>query len=306
MAGLFTVNELLARGFTKAQLRTHLHRGELTAVWPGVYGIARRVNTVRAKPGGDEAVLAAAAVMALGEGNVVSHHTAAGLHRLELVGPRGRAVAVTREPGTGSRRSWRGVHVHTAQLPAKHVTACDGIPVTTVARTVIDLARMSPFANGVVVADCALRRKRTSRAELTAVLKDCAQWRGVRLAGEVVDFADPRAESPLESLARALFRDRGLPPPQLQVNLGDYELVGRADFYWPEFHTVVEVDGALKYSDARLQAEFRARSQLQRDAGLRAAGFEVVHLTWDDIVLYPDRAIAAILAAFERGRRLAG
>jgi predicted transcriptional regulator of viral defense system/very-short-patch-repair endonuclease len=303
MAGLMTSQELLARGVTKARLKTRLQRGELTAVWHGVYGITELVTTVRARPGGDEAMRAAAAVMALGAGNVVSHQTAASLHRLDVVGPRERSVVISRAAGTGGRHSWQGVRVHTATLPEAHVTSEYGIPVTTVARTVIDLARMLPFGGGVVVADSALHRKRASKEDLRAVLRDCAQWRGSRRAAETVEFADRRSESPLESLARALFHEHGLPAPQLQVTLGGSDPIGRVDFYWPDFRTVVEVDGALKYSDPRVQAEMRARSQLLRDAALREAGFEVVHLTWDDVVNRPDHVIAVLLAAFERGRR---
>ena len=66
----------------------------------------------------------------------------------------------------------------------------------------------------------------------------------------MVDFADALAESPLESIARVVFRDCGLPVPSLQAWLGGTtEPVGRVDFYWKKYRTVAEVDGAIKYAD---------------------------------------------------------
>jgi very-short-patch-repair endonuclease len=59
---------------------------------------------------------------------------------------------------------------------------------------------------------------------------------------------------------------------------------------------VGEADGAIKYADPA-----RAMAQLNRDARLRAAGFEVVHFTWRDITQAPDQVVASLKAAFRRG-----
>jgi hypothetical protein len=118
----------------------------------------------------------------------------------------------------------------------------------------------------------------------------------------VIDFADARAESPLESIARVAFRDCGLPPPELQVWLGGTtEPIGRVDFYWRTHRIIAEVDGALKYDGP--DGPNRARQQLQRDMLLREDGFEVVHFTWDQITDTPQRVAASIRAAFQRGIR---
>ncbi len=176
-----------------------------------------------------------------------------------------------------------------------------GFPLTTAARTVIDLARELDFRSGVVAADSALHRKLTTKDELCSVLAACAQWRGVRRAAEVVEFADKRAESPLESIARVVFRDCGLPPPDLQVWLGGVvEPVGRVDFYWKRYRTVAEVDGDLKYKDPA-----RAKAQLKRDALLRADGYEVVHFDWQEVTGSPDYVATRVRDAFRRGLRTA-
>jgi len=112
-----------------------------------------------------------------------------------------------------------------------------------------------------------------------------------------VAFADGRAESVLESISRVAFDELGLPPPGLQAWVGDEdEIIGRADFLWRAYRTVGEADGAVKYADPA-----RAMAQLERDARLRAAGFEVVHFTWREITRTPEQVAATIRTAFRRG-----
>ena len=229
---------------------------------------------------------------------MASHHTAAQIHGLDLLDRPSALVAITRSPGVGSRSGKPGAQVHCAELPATHVGWRLAVPTTTVARTVIDLARGWSFRAGVVTADSALRRNLTSKDELRAVLMDCRRWRGTRRAAEVVDFADGLSESPLESLARVVFRDCGLPPPQLQALVGSDEgIAGRVDFLWPRYRTIAEVDGAMKY-DNRSEAMY----QLRRDARLREAGFEVVHFNWREITTSPEAVADSIRAAFRRGQ----
>jgi len=190
--------------------------------------------------------------------------------------------------------------VRAVALPPAQVTRRNGLPVTSVARTVVDLARTTPFRSGVVTADCALHLGKTTKAELAVVIATCARWPGVDRARRVVEFSDGRSESPFESIARVAFRDGGLPPPELQVWVGgDAGPVGRADFLWREHGTIAEADGALKYADPD-----RARQQLRRDADLREAGFEVVHFGWAELTLAPSQVIHAIKAAFARARQL--
>ena len=174
-----------------------------------------------------------------------------------------------------------------------------GVVLTSAARTVVDLARTCSFTEGVVVADSALRMRKTTLAEMRSVIDDCGRWPGVKRAREVVAFCDARAESALESIGRVVFRDHGLPPPSLQVEVGgDLGVIGRSDYLWPEYATIAEADGALKYTSPD-----RAIRQLDRDARLRDAGFEVVHFTWQEITLAPEQVVATIRAAFARGQR---
>ena len=211
-----------------------------------------------------------------------------------------QVTEITRAPGDrGGHTARLGVLVHIANLPPDHVVSYRGVPLTSVPRTVIDLARVLPFGEGVAVADSALHAGLTSKAALAAVIADCPRWPGLQRAREVTAFSDARSESVLESLSRAAFRQAGLPPPDLQVWVGDDgEIIGRADFLWRPYRTIGEADGAFKY-----QTPARARAQLERDARLRAAGYEVVHFTWAQITRVPAQVVDSIRVAFSRGAR---
>ncbi|HEX3390855.1 MAG TPA: DUF559 domain-containing protein, partial [Streptosporangiaceae bacterium] len=207
-------------------------------------------------------------------------------------------LEITRTPrDQGSRTGRPGVRVHVAALPPDHVVKYRGVSLTSVPRTVVDLARVLPFAQGVAVADSALHATLTSHAELSTVIADCPRWPGIQRAREVIAFSDSRSESVLESLGRAAFHQFGLPPPDLQVWIGDDgEVIGRVDFLWRRYRTIGEADGAVKY-----ETPDRARTQLDRDARLRAAGYEVVHFTWPEITRVPAQVVDSIRVAFRRG-----
>jgi hypothetical protein len=226
-----------------------------------------------------------------------SHESAAILHGLDLLErPQESLVTLTRPPHVrGSRAGGSDLKVHAATLFPGHVTKQYGLPVTSAARTVIDLARALPFQHGVVVADSALHARKTTHSELDGVLAACSAWPGGERARHVVAFSDHRAESVLESCARVTFDERGLPPPELQVDIGDDQIIGRVDFYWGRYLTIAEADGVIKYADAG-----RAVKQLERDQLLREAGFKVVHFSWRQLFRETDRLITRIREAFAR------
>jgi Protein of unknown function (DUF559) len=226
-----------------------------------------------------------------------SQESAAILHDLDLLErPAENLVTLTRPPhARGSRASGKDLKIHAATLSPGHVTKHYGLPVTSVARTVVDLARTLPFQQGVVVADSALHAGKTAHDDLARVLAACSNWAGAERARRVVAFSDRRSESVLESCARVTFDDYGLPAPELQVDIGDDQFIGRVDFYWGKYLTIAEADGMLKYADAA-----RAVKQLERDQMLREAGYKVVHFTWRQLFRETDRLIARIRDAFAR------
>jgi hypothetical protein len=294
-----TTAQLLGLGLSERRIRSLVRRGVLSPVGHGTYVRAALAAKVTGTSAGQHALQVASVLTVGPRGAVGSHHSAAIIHGLDLLGRQEPGVVVTRPLGT-SPKTRAGVRVHLAGLPAGHVTTRGGVAVTSVARTVVDLARTSSFRSGVVTADSALGRKLTTKAALHAVLADCARWPGLARAREVVAFSDERSESVFESLARVVFREQGIPPPELQAWVGgdDEGVVGRADFLWEQFGTIGEADGKVKYADPR-----GAMAQLSRDARLRAAGFEVVHFTWVDIVRSPGYVAASLRQAFRRGAR---
>jgi putative AbiEi antitoxin of type IV toxin-antitoxin system len=219
--GLATAAELLARGVSREQLRRWARNGQVKAVARGVYAPTAWLGGTAGDPQRMHA-LAVGAVISRNPRLVASHESAAYLLGLDVLLPSGTAVpavTLTRRPQESSRALIRGTLTRVAHLPDDHVTTALGVPVTTAARTVMDIARTTGFMEGVVAADSALRSHVAVKAEFAVVLEDCAQWRGVIRARQVVGFADGRAESALESVARVRFAQFGIPPPGLQVNI---------------------------------------------------------------------------------------
>jgi hypothetical protein len=294
---LATTAQWAARGVSEGRLRRLVRAGDLVLVRRGVYARADSLASSAGDPARLHAFRVAAALLPPGPLASASHESAAILHGLDLLErpPEGR-VTLTRPPHVrGSRASGKDLKVHAATLPRGHLTKHYGLPVTSVARTVVDLARTLPFKQGVVVADCALHARKTTHEELASVLAVCTHWPGVDGARRVVDFSDHRSESVLESCARVTFDEHGLPPPELQVDIGGDDFIGRVDFYWAEYRVIAEADGMLKYEDAR-----RALRQLERDQLLREAGYKVVHFTWRQLFYETDRLIARIRDVFTR------
>lgn len=297
LAGIVTARELADFGVARAAIRSMVSRGTLMPLRRATYARTDLASKVLDRPGGNRALRIAAALAAAGPGVVASHHDAAHMYRLDLLEPPPDAVSLTMPPALTARRSARpGINLHYASLPPSHIALRDKVPVTTVPRTVLDLGRTLPFRAGVVTADSALFRGWTTKADLLSAIDAMAHWPGVDRARQVVDFADAKAESPFESIARVAFYDWGLPAPELQVVVGaDGEVIARVDFYWRQHATIAEADGALKYANPD-----RARQQLERDARLRTAGFEVVHFTWRDLHTNPNMVMWRIIAAFHR------
>jgi hypothetical protein len=228
---------------------------------------------------------------------VASHHSAAQLLRLSLLNaPPPGVVTFTVPPGTRvSNYARPGVICHMAHLPDGHLTTMYGVPATTAARTVVDIARMATFMEGVVVADSALYERHTSKAELRRVLLRCDRWPGISRARHVVEFANGLAESAFESCARVIFHEQGLPTPELQVHISgrDRTVIARVDFFWRQYGVIAESDGLLKYDSGE-----KVIAELKRDRLLREAGYEVIHFTWPELFSDPVRVAGRIREAF--------
>ena len=131
-----------------------------------------------------------------------------------------------------------------AALPAAHVVSYRGVLLTSVPRTVIDLARTLPFAEGWPSPTRPCTPRLTSKSALARSSQTARGGRACSCARDVAAFSDARSESVLESLSRAAFHQAGLPPPDLQVWLGDDdEVIGRVDFLWRRYRTSARPTG---------------------------------------------------------------
>lgn len=288
-----TTAEWRAAGITVNQLRSLIRSGQLVRVRIGVYATRRAVMSAERDPRRGRALQVAAAIAAVGRDSVASHHSAAVMHGIDLLNHPRQLITLTRSPSRPSRPREDGIHFHAAEVPADHRTRLFGVWVTTVPRTVVDIARTSPFIEGVVAADSALHSDKATKAELAGVCDACGQWPGIKQARQVVKFSDGMAESVLESCARVVFRDRGLAPPQLQLPIRGDGFAYRVDFCWAEHRTIAEADGLAKLaSKSDIVAQFR------RDRLLRDAGYKVVHFTWRELFETPEAVVARVRAAF--------
>lgn len=305
--GLTSRPALLAGGLTDAELRRLRVARTVVTLRPGGYVAADdpRLDD----PAARHVLAIEAAVPHLAPDSVVSHVSAAVLHGLPVWGIPLDRVRVTRDRRSGGRRT-RRVHVYAAPLESDEIVEVAGMPVTSVARTVADLARTVAFEEAVVVADGALRPephgRGLGRPELFASVERAAHRPGCPNARRAVAFPDGRAEGPGESRSRVAMAMLGLPVPILQHDVRDAAgaFLGRVDFWWPERGTVGEFDGRVKYGRLRKPGQDAAEvvwQEKRREDALRDTGVSVVRWTWDELADF--RAPAErIRRAFERHR----
>ncbi|WP_328322801.1 hypothetical protein OHA70_28785 [Kribbella sp. NBC_00382] len=248
--------------------------------------------------------------------SVVSHHTAAELNNLRVwsssaadIPVSTAAVWLTCEPGPNRRNQKRdNLVLRRAGLPPADRRTLSGLPVTSIARTTVDLARELPLPEAIVTVDHALAVA-VRREELELVLRRQRRWPGIRRAQRAIAFGDPRSESALESIARAVFEEAGLPAPVLQAQFWDGQWWGeeRVDFWWPQFRTIAEADGLAKFEAPTVKQRRRVlRRAFERDQRLADRDLELVHFGWEDAVLRPDELAERLKAAFARGTRRTG
>jgi predicted transcriptional regulator of viral defense system len=278
--GVVTRAQLHDVGLSRQAVDKRVRAGRLHRVHRGVYAVGHARLTKHARY--------LAAVLACGEGAVLSHASAAELWRLPC--PPERSVHVT-VPGRGGRAARNGIVVHRAALPEDEMTKVDGIPVTTPVRTVIDLADTSPRRT----LERALDEAAYLRLDLSG-LKPRPGRRGAGLLATVLaehTAGTTRTRSELEELLLDLCHTHRLPRPEVNGHVLGYEI----DFLWRPQRLVVETDSVAAHGTRAAFERDRVR-----DADLTAAGWRVVRITYRRLATSPD-AVARLL---RRLLRLAG
>jgi very-short-patch-repair endonuclease len=220
-----------------------------------------------------------AAILACGEVAVLSHRSAAAWWG--LLPSAASRVDVTTEAG---RHRATGIRHHRARsLDAREITTHDDMPITTVARTLLDLAatvRGDRLERALAQAE---RLQLYDHAAITDVLARSNGHRGRGALAAATGRAPKWTRSKLEAQLLTLVREAGLPEPLVNEDVdapdrGPCE----ADFHWPAHRVIVETDG---YETHGTRAAFR--DDRRRDAALQAVGWRVVRFAWEDVAYDP-------------------
>jgi very-short-patch-repair endonuclease len=272
--GVVGRRQLLLLGLSDGWVKRRVRSGRLHLLYRGVYAVGHRSLTADGRR--------MAAVMAAGRDAVLSHATAAGAW--ELRRPGSGAIHVT-IPGDTGRRRRPGLRVHRSRtLRPLDTTTHRGIPITTPARTIVDLARTltgRPLEQAVDLADqrrlidFAAFQRRPIPLSLQAVVSLYA-------AG-----ATP-TRSEMEERFLALCDDHGITRPQVNTRIEGEEV----DFVWPDARLIVEVDG---YAYHRAPSAFEA--DRERDVKLVLAGWRVLRFTWTQITTRPTYVARSVTGA---------
>lgn len=291
---VLTTASLLTQGFTGPSLRRACAAGELVRLRRGKYRRARPSDQLPPNkwPTGEAEVrhrYLIASALPLAEGTVISHHSAGVLHQLPVPVRAMRVISTLRD-GSGQGSVSGSRHLRRAPLPDADITRRDGVPVTTLSRTLADLARTLSFPDAVAVVDAALRADPAGGEELRA---RCLQQLRARQIGNnnarrALTFADRRAESPGESRCRATFELAGVPAPTLQFEVLDRrrDLIGRADFCWERYRVIGEYDGAVKYGrelTPGLSIDEIVLRERARENRIREEGWQVLRFLAADL-----------------------
>ena len=273
--GVITYQQLIACGLSGNRVEQRVRSGQLQRLWRGVYAFGHKQLTREGR--------LIAAVLACGPGAVLSHRSAAA--HWELLGTGQRRIDVT-VPTRASRATRKGIRLHRSRrLDPADVTERNGIPITTVARTLVDLNAVVPDR----LVERALEQAYIGRLIAPHAIEEAlarANGRKTRALRRLIAAEHRTAtvtRSELEERFLTLIGLAGLPDPEVNAWLHGYEV----DFLWRDRRRVVEVDGHAYHSTR--QAATRDR---RKDNDLEIAGFRVTRFTADQILHDPDDTLA--------------
>jgi very-short-patch-repair endonuclease len=215
-----------------------------------------------------------AAVLACGPGAVLSHRSAAALWEI-------RAWSGPIEASARSKRGHVSVVVHRTRALTRHeATVHRGVPVTTVARTLIDLADvLDDAALSRAVNEARIVHPRKIK-ELAQRLAETNGRRGAHRLWRFVDNREPPTRSALEDVFLAFTERYNVPRPEVNQRIGGYEV----DMLWRSHGLIAELDGRRFHDNVH-----RFEHDRDKDAHLMEAGYRVIRITWRRLANDPDR-----------------
>jgi very-short-patch-repair endonuclease len=281
--------QLLDLGLSYSAIDEWIARGLLHAVHRSVYAVGRQRLTREGRW--------MAAVLAAGPGAVLSHGSAAALWGI-------RRTSRIDTDVTAPRRCRRpGIDSHRVALPPDEVTVHDGIPVTTPARTLFDLAAVLSSRQLEHALNEAEIRRLTSPVPLDALIARHPRRKGTQALRRALELQRQRGETVIRSDFETAFLDfaetYGLPRPRMNEPLGPYF----PDACWPDERVIVELDSYAIHTTRQAFEQDR-----DRDRNLTLAGYTVVRVTWRQLTNEADalaEQLNAILAPTTPTRRSA-
>jgi len=283
--GVVSRAQLERLGVGRRGIEVRLRRSWLHRLHKGVYAVGHRRRSPETRW--------LAAVLACGPGAVLSHRSAA--HLWGLRGASGSHIDITVPHKSRDRGP---IHRHFSLLPPDEIAECDGIPVTSVPRTIFDMAAVSPPATvESLLREAEFRRlyDRLSLHDLLARHPRRPGSKAVRVALARLDQGDGHIASPLEERFLPFLDRHRLPRPQLNAWLEAGGERYRVDCLWLPARQIVELDG---WEGHGTRSAFRG--DRTRDRRLRVAGYGVTRIAWchlDDEA----EAVAADLRALLAG-----
>lgn len=269
-------------GVSARQIEARLASGRWQRVMPAVYRVEGSPPTWRQQ-------LKAASLWA-GSGFAISHHAAAALWGFARYPEGPLELTLTR-----FSRAPAGVVLHQVDvLEPRALASLDRLRVTTVERTLLDLASCDPAEQVRAACDEAMRRKWTNAERLSVAIERAGRRPGLALVRALVDGylgGQGPTESELEAHVVELLEACGLPAPIRQARVVVGGRVRRLDFRIPGSRVVIEADGYAWHSSP--EAFERDR---QRNNALIARGFRVLHWTWRALCDEPHALVAQLHA----------
>lgn len=281
-AGGFATTAQLLTVMTRQQLDVQVKNGGLVRVWYGVY--AAQEPDLLGRLAALDVFMGGHAVACLG--------TAAALYGFDTE----NTVAIHMlDPGVRMRPTV-GLMVH--QRVGARLQRVSGRLATAPAWTAVEVARQLRRPRALATLDAALRSMRCARSEIENAVAEQRGRRGIVAARELLPFADGRAESAMESEARLVMIDHGLPLPELQYPIhGHGGEMWRVDFAWPDMRLAAEYESIEWHAGpAEMLRDKTRRAKLQE------LGWTIVPIVVDDVRREPGRLAARIARHLDRAR----
>lgn len=213
---------------------------------------------------------------------IFSHISAALLHGLPVAYPVTHQVEVFRP---GVNRRFKSIHVRGGSVPAHHQLRVRGSRVTTLERTLIDVARSYHLDISVAMLDNALHRKLTTIDKILTAFDQCLETRNAKKVELALRLVDPRRESPAESIAAVRFYFFGIggfvPQVKFHYEMGSSFI--RVDFCHEAAKLIVEIDGIGKLYLGSGVPRKELEKERRREQWLRDQGYRVIRISWKEL-----------------------